>query len=88
MQLTEKQKLCFNYGVTETQMRRLFAEARARKGVTGTWLLELLEAPGQRVFRAGSRRRSPPRASSSITAMSASTIAARHPSFRVTTAQW
>ena len=30
MQLTEKQKLCFNYGVSETQMRRLFAEARCR----------------------------------------------------------
>lgn len=54
MQLTEKQKLCFNYGVTETQMRRLFAEARARKGVTGTRLLELLERRLDNVvFRAG-----------------------------------
>lgn len=54
MQLTEKQKLCFNYGVSETQMRRLFAEARARKGVTGNHLLELLERRLDNVvFRAG-----------------------------------
>ena len=54
MQLTEKQKLCFNYGVSETQMRRLFAEARARKGVTGNHLLELLERRlDNLVFRAG-----------------------------------
>ena len=54
MQLTEKQKLCFNYGVSETQMRRLFAEARARKGVTGSHLLELLERRLDNVvFRAG-----------------------------------
>ena len=54
MQLTEKQKLCFNYGVSETQMRRLFAEARARKGVTGDHLLELLERRLDNVvFRAG-----------------------------------
>lgn len=54
MQLSEKQKLCFNYGVSETQMRRLFAEARARKGVTGSHLLELLERRLDNVvFRAG-----------------------------------
>ncbi len=54
MQLTEKQKLCFNYGVSETQMRGLFAEARARKGVTGDLLLELLERRLDNVvFRAG-----------------------------------
>lgn len=54
MQLSEKQKLCFNYGVSETQMRRLFAEARARKGVTGDHLLELLERRLDNVvFRAG-----------------------------------
>lgn len=54
MQLAEKQKLCFNYGVSERQMRRLFAEARARKGVTGSHLLELLERRLDNVvFRAG-----------------------------------
>jgi small subunit ribosomal protein S4 len=54
MQLAEKQKLCFNYGVSETQMRRLFAEARAKKGVTGSHLLELLERRLDNVvFRAG-----------------------------------
>lgn len=54
MQLTEKQKLCFNYGVTERQMRRLFAEALASKGVTGEVLIELLERRLDNVvFRAG-----------------------------------
>jgi small subunit ribosomal protein S4 len=54
MQLGEKQKLCFNYGVSERQMRRLFAEARASKGVTGDVLLELLERRLDNVvFRAG-----------------------------------
>lgn len=54
MQLSEKQKLCFNYGVSERQMRRLFAEARASKGVTGDVLLELLERRLDNVvFRSG-----------------------------------
>ena len=54
MQLAEKQKLCFNYGVTERQMRRLFAEAIAAKGVTGEVLLEYLERRLDNVvFRAG-----------------------------------
>jgi small subunit ribosomal protein S4 len=54
MQLSEKQKLCYNYGVTEGQMRRLFADARASKGVTGDVLLELLERRlDSVVFRGG-----------------------------------
>ncbi len=54
MQLTEKQKLCFNYGIGERQMRRLFAEAKATRGVTGEVLLELLERRLDNVvFRAG-----------------------------------
>jgi small subunit ribosomal protein S4 len=54
MQLSEKQKLRFNYGVSERQMRRLFAEAKASKGVTGDVLLELLERRLDNVvFRAG-----------------------------------
>jgi small subunit ribosomal protein S4 len=41
--LDEKQKLRFHYGVTERQLRRAFAEARRRPGVTGHELLALLE---------------------------------------------
>ena len=41
--LDEKQKLRFHYGVTETQLRRYFDEARRRPGVTGHELLALLE---------------------------------------------
>ncbi len=54
MQLTEKQKLRYNYGVTERQLRRLFAQAQAKKGVTGNILVELLERRLDNVvFRAG-----------------------------------
>ena len=41
--LEEKQKVRFNYGVTERQMRRYVAQARALPGETGTNLLALLE---------------------------------------------
>lgn len=41
--LEEKQKVRFNYGVTEGQMRRYMAEARRLPGVTGHSLLMLLE---------------------------------------------
>lgn len=41
--LKEKQKVQFNYGVTERQMRRYMAEARRLPGVTGHTLLALLE---------------------------------------------
>jgi small subunit ribosomal protein S4 len=41
--LEEKQKLRYHYGLTETQLRRCFAEARRRRGNTGDLLLSLLE---------------------------------------------
>ena len=41
--LEEKQKLKFNYGLTEHQLFRYVKEARRRKGVTGLVLLQLLE---------------------------------------------
>jgi small subunit ribosomal protein S4 len=43
IRLEEKQKLKFNYGVTESQLFRYIKEARRRKGVTGLILLQLLE---------------------------------------------
>jgi len=43
VRLEEKQKLKFNYGVTESQLFRYVKEARRRKGVTGLILLQLLE---------------------------------------------
>jgi small subunit ribosomal protein S4 len=41
--LEEKQKLKFNYGLTENQLYSYVKEARRRKGVTGLILLQLLE---------------------------------------------
>jgi|TARA_B100001142_G_scaffold10381_1_gene9961 small subunit ribosomal protein S4 len=43
VRLEEKQKLKFNYGVTESQLYRYIKEARRREGVTGLVLLQLLE---------------------------------------------
>lgn len=43
IRLKEKQKLKFNYGLTEGQLYRYVKEARRRKGVTGLILLQLLE---------------------------------------------
>ena len=43
IRLEEKQKLKFNYGLTESQLFRYVKEARRRKGVTGLVLLQLLE---------------------------------------------
>ncbi|MBO9313273.1 MAG: 30S ribosomal protein S4 [Chloroflexus sp.] len=43
MQLREKQKAKFIYGVLERQFRRLFEQASRRSGVTGEYLLSLLE---------------------------------------------
>jgi len=43
VRLEEKQKLKFNYGLTETQLFRYVKEARRRQGVTGLVLLQLLE---------------------------------------------
>jgi small subunit ribosomal protein S4 len=42
--LLEKQKLRFNYGVTEKQLVAYYKEAKRRSGATGSLLLELLEA--------------------------------------------
>lgn len=43
VRLEEKQKLKFNYGLTESQLYRYVKEARRRQGVTGLVLLQLLE---------------------------------------------
>lgn len=42
-QLYEKQKLRYNYGLTETQMRNLFVEAQRSKEPAGRKLLQFLE---------------------------------------------
>lgn len=42
-QLYEKQKLRFNYGVSERQLRNLFVEAKRSRDPAGTVLLRLLE---------------------------------------------
>ena len=43
IQLREKQKAKFMYGVSEKQFRRLFQEAARREGNTGALLVQLLE---------------------------------------------
>jgi len=43
MQLREKQKAKFMYGISEKQFRRLFKEAASREGNTGELLIQLLE---------------------------------------------
>lgn len=43
LQLREKQKIRFSYGVLERQFRRFFAEAMRSPGITGENLLILLE---------------------------------------------
>ena len=43
IQLREKQKARYIYGLHETQFRRYMEEAQRRPGVTGTYLLQLLE---------------------------------------------
>ena len=43
IRLEEKQKLKFNYGLTEHQLYQYIKEARRREGVTGLVLLQLLE---------------------------------------------
>ena len=54
VQLIEKQKLRFNYGLTERQLRRLMVDARKGKEPTGDTLLQLLERRLDNVvFRAG-----------------------------------
>lgn len=44
LQLKEKQKAKYSYGVLEKQFRNTFVEAARRKGVTGENLIKLLEA--------------------------------------------
>ena len=44
IQLQEKQKAKYTYGVLERQFRNLFEEANRRTGITGEVLLQLLES--------------------------------------------
>ncbi len=54
LKLQEKQKLRFNYGISERQLRRLMLDARCANAPTGEKLLELLERRLDNVvFRAG-----------------------------------
>ena len=54
LQLMEKQKAKYTYGVLERQFRNLFDHANRKKGVTGEILLQLLEARlDNTVFRLG-----------------------------------
>ena len=55
MQLREKQKAKYTYGVLEKQFRNLFAKASRLKGITGEILLQLLESRLDNVvYRLGS----------------------------------
>jgi len=54
LQLQEKQKARFTYGLNERQFRRLYDEANKTKGVTGEQMLQLLERRLDNiVYRAG-----------------------------------
>lgn len=54
MQLREKQKAKYTYGVLEKQFRNLFEKAATAKGITGEVLLQLLEGRLDNVvFRLG-----------------------------------
>lgn len=54
IQLTEKQKAKYTYGLLERQFRNLFKKAASKRGVTGELLLRLLEARlDNTVFRLG-----------------------------------
>lgn len=54
LQLMEKQKLRYNYGLTETQLRRIVITAKRLRGATGGKIVELLERRlDNLVFRAG-----------------------------------
>lgn len=44
LQLTEKQKAKYTYGILERQFRKMFQTAASKKGVTGAVLLSLCEA--------------------------------------------
>ena len=57
LQLQEKQKARFSYGVMEKQFRRYYEEANRQKGKTGDNLLRLLETRLDNVvYRAGLAR--------------------------------
>lgn len=54
LQLMEKQKLRYNYGLSERQLRRVVVDAKKDRGATGNKLVELLERRlDNLVFRAG-----------------------------------
>ncbi len=54
MQLKEKQKLRFAYGISETQFRNLYKKARSMTGLTGDKMVEMLERRlDNTVFRLG-----------------------------------
>ncbi|GLU43866.1 30S ribosomal protein S4 [Allomuricauda sp. NBRC 101325] len=54
VQLAEKQKAKYTYGILERQFRNLFAEAKRKEGVTGEVLLQLCESRLDNVvFRMG-----------------------------------
>ncbi|GAB3005721.1 30S ribosomal protein S4 [Niabella terrae] len=54
LQLREKQKAKYTYGVLEKQFRKTYEEANRRKGVTGDNLIKLLESRlDNTVFRLG-----------------------------------
>src|SRR6201995_3026029 len=67
LQLQEKQKAPFSYGVMEKQFRRYYEEAAGRPGKTGDELLQILESRLDNVvYRAGlarTRRMAPQRVS-------------------------
>lgn len=57
VQLKEKQKVKYTYGILERQFRNLFEKAARKKGVTGENLLKFLEARlDNTVFRLGFAR--------------------------------
>src|SRR4028119_1433201 len=54
IRLEEKQKLRFNYGITEKQLLRYVRRARRATGSTGQALLQMLEMrPDNTIFRLG-----------------------------------
>ncbi|HZJ49103.1 MAG TPA: 30S ribosomal protein S4 [Acidimicrobiia bacterium] len=60
VQLREKQKLKFMYGVLEKQFRRYYKEAARQSGITGTTLLVILETRLDNVvYRSGLARTRP-----------------------------
>ena len=74
VQLQEKQKARFSYGLTEKQFRNIYDEASRRSGVTGENMLRYLELRLDNVvYRAGWQQLARRLDSSSATAISRST---------------